>query len=113
MNNNMIMNVKNAVEQLGDEEFYFELVDEFIETAPRKFDNISSFIESEDFEHVRTEAHALKGLAANLYLIKLKESAVELEMAAKNCNLEGVSNFLIMIQNNFNDVVALRREKII
>jgi len=75
-----IMDIATAIEEFGDAETVRTIARQLIENADRQFERIQKFIENEDREAIRKEAHAIKGGAATMEAPALSEAAFRLEM---------------------------------
>jgi len=78
-----IINLSEALEQLGDFDFYLELLDEFIAGLPEKREQILQGLSNGADNDIRMISHSIKGVSANLHLPSVQKSAAELEIAAK------------------------------
>ena len=58
------------------------LMEMFMQSANENMHNLYQAIESGDFDTIRSEAHSIKGSAANLTLQEIYETAKEIESAA-------------------------------
>ena len=76
-----------ALEQLrasvgGDPEFVAELIDEFLEDAPRQLEALRAGVSGADGEAARRAAHTLKGNARTFGATNLAALCLEAETAA-------------------------------
>jgi CheY-like chemotaxis protein/HPt (histidine-containing phosphotransfer) domain-containing protein len=69
-------------EFMGEKEILLNVLDEFICRAKAQIDSIREHIAHKDLRLVASEAHAIKGGAANLVAVKLSDIAADLENAA-------------------------------
>ena len=76
---------KEILEAMGGipEEVYDAIVLSFYEEARERLKSIGQGIDSNDYEAVSQGAHAIKGSAGNLRLMKIQEIARSLEEDAK------------------------------
>lgn len=80
---------------LGKEKLVNSLVSMFIVNTPKHVAQLKDAIEKTDHESVRHHAHTIKGIAANLSVLKVQEQAALLEIAAKEAQdqlFENLSN---------------------
>lgn len=77
------MDIQAAFDQLGDLDFYFELVDEFIADIAVKKPLITNCIALENADDLKLASHSIKGVSANLHLSRIRYAAADLESAAK------------------------------
>jgi two-component system sensor histidine kinase/response regulator len=78
-----------------------ELVDSFITDTPQHLKDIREAIEAQKVEKVKTEAHNLKGAAANVGADLFKEVAFQLECAGKSQNLNTALNLYERLEEEF------------
>jgi len=83
MTDKAVIDIQAAVEQLGDLDFYFELVDEFITDIAVKKPLITNSISSGNADDLKLASHSIKGVSANLQLSRIKNAAADLENAVK------------------------------
>jgi signal transduction histidine kinase/CheY-like chemotaxis protein len=80
----MPFNKKKLLERFGQDEELIEIVlDSFLSEALQLLEKLENAINKNDFEEIRSNAHALKGSAANVNADLLKLAALELETEAK------------------------------
>ena len=79
-----IMDVATALEEFGDAETVRTIARQLIENADGQLERIQAFIENEDREAIRKEAHAIKGGAATMEAPALSEAAFHLEQLSKD-----------------------------
>ena len=68
----------------GDQGILEEVMAAFREDAPRRVEAIARAMATGDHGLVREEAHALKGAAGSLRAGRLRQTALELELAARD-----------------------------
>ena len=84
--------LQNLQTMLGGEFHYLaELIDSFLEDAPRLLAQLDQFIVAQDAEGTRRIAHSLKSNAADFGATRLSGLCRELEMAAKSGVLDGAA----------------------
>ncbi|MCP3898132.1 MAG: Hpt domain-containing protein [Desulfobacteraceae bacterium] len=85
---------KELKEFAGDVEFFKELLDDFFYQAGKRIATMEKAGLEKDFQIIKTEAHAIKGGAANLGANTLSKAAYDLEEVFKieafDKSLEGV-----------------------
>jgi len=80
----MHFNKKELSERFGQDEELIEIVlDSFLSEAPQLLEKLENAINKNEIEEIRSNAHALKGSAANVNADLLKLAALELETEAK------------------------------
>ncbi len=72
----------------GDIELFCEVADVFVDLAPELIGKIETSLQTGDFDTVSKAAHSLKGSAGNLSARPVFETAMNLERAAKDGNLD-------------------------
>jgi HPt (histidine-containing phosphotransfer) domain-containing protein len=82
------------LKQMSGEDFIAELVQTFLEDAPKIIQELKSALESGDPEAFRRAAHSLKSNSATFGATRLAEMAKELEMMGKESRLDSVGNRL-------------------
>jgi two-component system sensor histidine kinase/response regulator len=85
-------NVFNPVDLLarlgGDEQLFARVVDLFLEDCPARLTAVKEAVDARSPERIRTEAHALKGAAANLSVSELVEALRMLEQIGAEGRVE-------------------------
>ena len=76
------------LKQMSGEDFITELIDAFLDDAPNMLSNMQSALDTKDVESFRRNAHSLKSNANTFGAIELGTLAKELELMAKENNLE-------------------------
>jgi CheY-like chemotaxis protein/HPt (histidine-containing phosphotransfer) domain-containing protein len=71
-------------EFMGEREILANVLQKFIQRSRAQIDTTRAHIVRQDMQQVASEAHAIKGGAANLLAIRLSEIAAELENAAEH-----------------------------
>lgn len=78
----------NELIQMSGADFINELIDAFSDDAPAMISQMRAALETKDVESFRRNAHSLKSNANTFGAIELAGLAKELEMMAKENNLE-------------------------
>jgi two-component system sensor histidine kinase/response regulator len=96
------INFKKALEEFEcDRAFMMELLDGFISNVRVQIETIRTAISQGDADKVRTEAHSIKGGAANICADSLSGLAFELEKIGKSGILEKGDEALAMLEEEF------------
>ena len=74
--------------EVGAEEILGELVDTFVNDAPRRVEAIDSALKSGDGEQIRIAAHAYKSAAGTMRARELAALLLDLEMAGSSADVE-------------------------
>lgn len=77
-----------AIKVCGDEDVFCEVVKAFMEDAPNIFRHLEQAIQTKEQTNIVLYVHRLKGSARNIGAIHLSETALRMEMRAKEKNLE-------------------------
>ncbi len=77
----------DELKQMSGAEFINELIDTFLDDAPKLVSQIRAALEAQDADSFRRAAHSLKSNAATFGAARLAELAKELEMLGKENRL--------------------------
>ena len=104
-----LINWKRAIEQLGDKEFFVELLEEYIQTTPEKITSIKQLFLEDNLPDLKLVIHSLKGVSANLFLEKMHQLCIDVEEKIKISSLEkpDINN----IEENFNLIIQEFKEE--
>jgi signal transduction histidine kinase/DNA-binding response OmpR family regulator/HPt (histidine-containing phosphotransfer) domain-containing protein len=99
--------LSNLQEVLGGEfEFLVELIDSFLEEAPKLLAEMQQFLGIADAAGVRRIAHSLKSNGADFGATVFSALCKELENLSKNGSLEGAAELVGKIQRDYPNVEA-------
>jgi CheY-like chemotaxis protein/HPt (histidine-containing phosphotransfer) domain-containing protein len=87
--------------ELGGVEFLTEVIDTFLADAPGLIASLRSSLERSDTEELRRSAHTLKSNGATLGAMAFAELCRTVEMKAKDGHLEGVSQLVDEIEQEY------------
>ena len=90
----------NELKQMSGADFINELIDAFLDEAPTMIQNMVSALDKQDVESFRRNAHSLKSNANTFGATDLGVLAKELELMARENNLE-VGNKLQILMEAF------------
>jgi len=95
---------------MGDEDLADEILDVFMDDAPRKITAIKKAINNGDTLSVQNEAHALKGASANIGALALQKIAYQIEIAGGEKDLDKSLSLIQKISDQFEELkkVALK-----
>ncbi len=97
-----VIDREDALERMeGDKALLEELLVIFSEDYPSKKADIDRAVSGGDGEALRRAAHALKGAAANLSLMALRENAYQLELAGKEGRLAKAPDLIKALESEF------------
>jgi len=99
------MDFKELSSNLGiDEEDFIELVELLIDTTQDDIDKIKESLSNADAQGASMAAHSIKGASGNLGFMSLSESAKEMEMTAKEGNLDNFEPLLAKTEEELQSV---------
>lgn len=77
---------KKILEELGGipEEFYDELVREFLGQVQNQIESIKQALSNDDFDTASKTAHSIKGSSGNLRLYEMQKNAQFIELESKS-----------------------------
>ncbi|HWR03342.1 MAG TPA: Hpt domain-containing protein, partial [Humidesulfovibrio sp.] len=90
--------------------FLCELFSMFLVDEPKRLAALAFCVNAADMEQARYLAHSIKGAAATLGLIPLRDAARELEFAARDGQAEELAKGLARIQAEAETVFAAMRQ---
>jgi HPt (histidine-containing phosphotransfer) domain-containing protein len=93
----------DELKQMSGEDFINELIDAFLDDAPNMIQNMRGALAAKDVESFRRNAHSLKSNANTFGATELSALAKELEMMAKENNLD-VGNRIEVLNDSFDNV---------
>jgi len=93
----------NELKQMSGGDFINELIDAFLDDAPNMIENMHIALDAKDVESFRRNAHSLKSNANTFGAMELGTLAKELEVMAKENNLN-VGNRLEVLNEMFGKV---------
>ena len=99
----------NELKQMSGEDFINELIDAFLEDAPNMIQNMENALAVKDIESFRRNAHSLKSNANTFGAIELAALAKELEIMARENNLE-VGNRLEVLRESLSVIAGELKE---
>jgi Amt family ammonium transporter len=79
---------------LGDNDFSAQILRKFAARADSQHAALHRAVASGNLDELRREAHSLKGVAANLSADALRNRAARLELAARTCQTQDLSQLL-------------------
>jgi HPt (histidine-containing phosphotransfer) domain-containing protein len=94
----------NELKQMSGEDFIDELIDTFLEDAPKMIAEIKSALASNDVETFRRAAHSMKSNAATFGANELASLAKELEMLGKENKLNETGDRLKSLEDAYASV---------
>jgi two-component system, sensor histidine kinase and response regulator len=96
------LDINRALDEFdGDKELFMKLINGFIDIVRGQINIIRKAISKGDMEAVRSEAHSIKGGAANLTAMDLSQIALDLEKIAKTGIKDGSMDVLSRLEQEF------------
>jgi HPt (histidine-containing phosphotransfer) domain-containing protein len=90
----------NELKQMSGEDFINELIDAFLDDAPNMISNMRDALLARDVESFRRNAHSMKSNASTFGAVELSALARELELMARENNLN-VGDRLELLNQSF------------
>jgi len=91
----------------GDTTLYQKLVEMFLREIPEHLTQIQTAIQNKDASKIEFHAHTIKGSANNLKALDLKTISSDVEMAARENNIEKVAELFDSLKHGFEKVREL------
>lgn len=98
------------LKQLGGDKFINELIDTFLEDAPRMISELNESQKAGDADAFRRAAHSLKSNGATFGATHLSELAKELEVLGRENKLGETGNRLEVLNEAYQQVAAELQE---
>ena len=100
-----------AIEEfMGQKEILFGILQDFVNIAGAQIDNICRAVDCSDYGSIASEAHAIKGAAANLTADKLADLASDLEQAAEKQQPDLTGNLADKLEQEFNNLARYNKD---
>ncbi len=99
-------NTFDDLKQISGADFIRELVDTFLEEAPRLLGQLRTALRAGDVETFRRAAHSLKSNGATFGANRLSQQAKELELLAKESKLSETGNRLDELEATYGKVAV-------
>ena len=96
----------NELKEMSGADFINELIDTFLEDAPKLVDELKSSLEANNADSFRRAAHSMKSNAATFGANELAMLAKELEMLGKGNKLHETGDRLQALEEAFASVRA-------
>jgi len=85
----------------GDNDFIAEVMSTCLEETPKLIDSLKQTLENHDAEQSRRQAHAIKGTAADIGANTLRQTALEIEKAGAEGNLEKAASLFNQLEQHW------------
>jgi two-component system sensor histidine kinase/response regulator len=86
---------------LGDEDLAKEIIKGFIEDSLRQINILKEAVDNKDADMIHSQAHSLKGAAANISATVLKELAYQIEIAGQTKDLIKAASLIPKLDEQF------------
>ena len=88
---NLGISVRDGLTYCGDDEdFYLEIIHDYIEAAPERIGKLEGFLQDENMKDYKVVVHSVKSASKTIGAMQLFEKALELEHAAADGNVDAV-----------------------
>jgi PAS domain S-box-containing protein len=94
----------------GDEGLFFEVIDIFLEEAPKSMEGLRAALEAGDSSGVERIAHSMKGELGYLGVEEVSQQARELEESGRNGHLERAQRIFVSFQPNVASITEVLRK---
>ncbi len=96
-----------ALHHVGDdEEILAQLIQMFQERAPERLAHVEAAVRDRDSSALESEAHALKGTAATLGMVGLRDAAYAVERLGAGGSLDGAAEAVDELRSALDVVLA-------
>jgi PAS domain S-box-containing protein len=86
---------------MDDEELAMRIISAYLEDTPQRLQLLKHFINTEDFQGIIRQAHAMKGAAGNISSKLLQDLSQEIEQLAKKQDLAAIRDQLEQIESYY------------
>jgi PAS domain S-box-containing protein len=98
----IVFDLKDFLDRMmGDEELGKVIMAGFVGDIPTQINRLKSALENREISDARIHAHTIKGASANVGAVGLRKVALEIEMAAKNGEMDKASALFPSIEHQF------------
>ena len=105
-NTEAVISWSSIMKACGDENLVKEIVEIFLDDAPRSLELAAGAIEAGDPEGVKLYAHRLKGAARHIAAKELSEEAYRLERASREKDMAIAARLFEQVRDEFEKVVS-------
>ncbi|RLA05840.1 MAG: hypothetical protein DRQ47_00100 [Gammaproteobacteria bacterium] len=92
---------------LGKTEIVIKIARVFVEDMAIQLAKLDPLVQAGNFEPIKLQAHKIKGSSANMAALQMSEMAKAMEMAAKDSNIEKITELHPKLLQSF---TALKQE---
>ena len=101
------VNLKYALDLLGDMEIYDSTLGDFLEEVEDKWNRIVEYKNSSDMKNYAIEVHSLKSDSKYLGLMDLADVSYQHEIKSKENDVEYVNNHFSELENEYNRILEV------
>jgi HPt (histidine-containing phosphotransfer) domain-containing protein len=94
----------------GDPELLVDLIQMFLDDAPKKVEAIQTGLRGGDFEAMERAAHSLKGSSGNLGAKLLQDACEQMQLASRQHAAGQLAPIAATIESTFADAAVALRE---
>jgi HPt (histidine-containing phosphotransfer) domain-containing protein len=94
----------------GDEKLLHEVIEIFVDQAPRHMETLRSALAQGDAESVQKTAHSMKGELGYLGISEVTQKARELEELGRRHNLEQAAQVFASFEREISAIVVAMRD---
>jgi CheY-like chemotaxis protein/HPt (histidine-containing phosphotransfer) domain-containing protein len=95
----------------GDRDFAMELINVFVDSASQTLSQISNALATQDIDAIRRGAHSLKGAAASMGAVGVRQLAADLEETAKGTNVDATALLFEALRNEVTRATSFMLDK--
>jgi len=108
MNGPVLVDVEDFRRRVGsDEELIKEIFQIYIEDVDTYLSRIITAFDNEDFKDLKSTAHGLKGMSANISANVVRDAAYRLEKLAEDKASNEVGTLIEELKNNINITIEI------
>jgi len=101
---NQIIDKKQAIKHLGDEEVFNEVLKVFIDDLPDSINQLNQALKDANFDQISMNALSLKSSAATIMAGEIKKIAFDLGVASNEGNCEQTNQLLLALEKGYEDL---------
>ena len=105
------LEIFNKLQEIGGSRLANKIIDLFFEHMPEKIHSLSNALQIKDLISLERTAHSMKSSAANLGLEKMQHLCTQLELKAREQNLDDCALLVSDILASYEKVNQLLRDQ--
>ena len=107
----LVFDIDKLVSQFNDRDFALQIAEHFASTFPGHQADLRKCLKQQDPQQALSVAHRLKGSAATVSADRISKIAVEIELAARECQLEQIQTQLGELLSEFENFANAVRDE--